>query len=246
MVEFWLKKGTDAFRLPVNPPSVSIEHGFNHKEITVMGLGDISFPQSRELMRYSISSFFPEKYNPAYCEYSGFPAPFDCVDKLQKWMDDGTPVRLTITGTPVNTLVTIRKFDYTPWEHGDNDIPYSLDLSEYRTPTMARVVTEPAPSTPADPPKATAGTVNVGKGKTLTVYKTASTKGKTAGKLKHATKVTINATISGWYQIKGSGVSGYAKTKYITVTATTATAKTTATVEAARPVETHEKGVLNA
>ncbi len=244
MVEFWLSDGSTAFRFPVNPPSLQITRGFTHKEIAVMGLGEITFPQSPELTRYSFSSFFPVKYNPTYCEYVGFPAPIDCVERIAAMMVKGKPLRLTVTGSPINTLVTIRNFDYNPWEHGDNDVPFSLELTEYRTPTVARVVVESAPATvSADPPKATTGTVNVGRGKTLTVRKTASSRAKSAGKLSNGAAVTIMATVSGWYQIKTAKLTGYVPTKYVTVSTSETAIKSTATVETTRPVEIRDKGV---
>ena len=247
MVEFWISKGEDRLRLPVNPPSMGISRGYIHKDVNVMALGGISFPQGKDLAKYSIASFFPEHYNPTYCEYVDFPTPFDCVAKLTAWMELGEPVRLTVTGTPINSLVTIRGFDTTPWEHGDNDITYSLNLVEYTTPTMVRTVFESAQSTSdttADPPKQTTGAVNVGSGKTLTVRKTASTKAASVGKLKHGAAVTILTTASGWYKITSGSITGYVQAKYVTIPGTTASTATPkkAVVRKSRPVKKKQKG----
>ena len=245
-IEFWLSKDTDRFRFPVNPPSLSIQTSYTHKDLKVMALGDISFPQGADLARYSFSSFFPEEYSPVYCEYSTFPTPFECVDKLNAWMASGEPVRLTITGTPINTLVTIRSFSCTPWETGDNDITYTLSLMEYRTPTVTRRIIESAPSTVEDPPKQTVATVNVGKGKKLTVRKTASTKASSVGKLAHDKEVKILSSTTNWHKIQSGKITGYAQKKYIKVTTIPATTTATASIEEARPVDTREKGAINA
>ena len=237
-VEFWLSKDADRFRFPVNPPSLSVSTSYTHKDLKVIALGDISFPQGSDLARYSFSSIFPEIYNPTFCEYTDLPAPFDCVDKIKGWMDAGEPVRLTITGSPVNTLVTIRGFTYTPWGKGDNDITFSLNLNEYRTPTVARRIIESAPSTTTttDPVKYTTGTVNVGTGKTLTVRKTASTTASSVGKIKHGATVTILATASGWYKIKSGSITGYVQTKYIKLPGEITQKTTKAVIKKTRPV----------
>lgn len=239
-IEFWLSKDADRFRFPVNPPSLSVSTSYTHKDLKVIALGDISFPQGSDLARYSFSSIFPEMYNQTFCEYSDIPAPFDCADKIKGWMDAGDPVRLTITGTPINTLVTIRSFTYTPWGQGDNDITFSLSLNEYRTPTVARRIVESASSTTTttttDPVKYSTGTVNVGTGKKLTVRKTASTKASSVGKIKHGATVTILATASGWYKIQSGSITGYVQKKYVTLPGETKKKTVKAVVKKTRPV----------
>jgi hypothetical protein len=247
-IEFWLSKDNDRFRFPVNPPSLSVQTSYTHKDIKVLALGDISFPQGSDLARYSFSSFFPEAYSPVYCEYSDFPKPFACMDKIQGWMNSGAPVRLTITGTPINTLVTIRGFTCTPWHSGDNDIAYTLSLTEHRTPTVVRRIIESAPSSTQtiDPPKQSTGKVNVSKGTNLNVRKTASTKASIVGKLKRDAVVTILATTSSWHKIKSGNITGYVYATYITLDSSPTTLTATASIQEARPVETREKGALNA
>ena len=242
MLEFWLTGGGVSFRFPVNPPSVSFSKGFKHEEIAVIGLGGITFPQSPELARYSFGAFFPAEYNPTYCEYADLLPPFDCVSTIETMMNSGQPVRLTISGSPINTLVTIRSFNYEPWRQYDSDIPFTIELVEYRTPTVARVVVESADSTTTESTP-TKGKVNVGKGKTLTVRKTASASAKSAGKLSNGAAVSISAVVAGWFKISTSKLSGYAPKSAITVTESTTRQATIAKVAEARPVALRAKGV---
>lgn len=47
-------------------------------------------------------------------------------------MKSRRPIRLTITGTPINVAVTIRSFNYEPERAGNpGDIYYDLSLKEY-------------------------------------------------------------------------------------------------------------------
>ena len=160
-------------------------------------------------------------------------------------MNAGKPVRFTISGCPINTLVTIRSFSYTPWDQKDNDIPFSIELAEYRTPTVTRtIVTTTTPTTTTNTTtNPTKGVVNVGRGKTLTVRKTASSKAKSLGKLSNGAAVSISAVVSGWYKIKTSKLAGYVQQSAIKVTEREAAKATLGTVAEARPVELRTKGV---
>lgn len=81
---------------------------------------------------FSFSSFFPRDYNSSYCEYEAIPAPWDAVQTVERWMKSRKPIRLTVTGTPINYAVTIRSFNYEPERAGSpGDIYYDLALKEY-------------------------------------------------------------------------------------------------------------------
>ncbi|WNF07482.1 LysM peptidoglycan-binding domain-containing protein [Brevibacillus borstelensis] len=81
---------------------------------------------------FSLSSFFPRDYNPSYCEYEAIPSPWDAVQTIDTWAKSRRPVRLTVTGTPINYAVTIRSFPIDPERAGSpGDIYYDLTLKEY-------------------------------------------------------------------------------------------------------------------
>lgn len=81
---------------------------------------------------FSFSAFFPRDYNPSYCEYETIPAPWTAVETLERWKSSRRPIRLTVTGTPINYAVTIRSFTYEPERAGSpGDIYYDLALKEY-------------------------------------------------------------------------------------------------------------------
>lgn len=147
-VEFWLtyNNGAEKIRLPVNPESITVSSPFGYEDINVNQLGEITIIGERELKEYSFESFLPRDYNPTYCEYTVIPKPWDVVNRIERWRDSRKPCRLIITGTPINTPVTIRDFEYEPDKAGNpGDIYFSITLKEYRFVSFARVQTNKPP-----------------------------------------------------------------------------------------------------
>lgn len=134
-VQFWLtfNNGAEKLRLPVNPPSISVRSPFGYNDVEVSQLGEITIPGEEQLNEFSFSSFFPEKYHPGYCEYEGFPYPSECIEMIERWRASRRPARLIVTGTHINTPVTIRQFDYDSVAAGHGkDVQYSMTLKQYK------------------------------------------------------------------------------------------------------------------
>lgn len=141
-IEFWLtyNNGKEKIRLPVNPESITISSPFGFEDINVSRLGEITVIGERELKEFSFNSFLPRDYNPTYCEYTNIPKPWDVVNTFERWRDSRKPCRLIITGTPINTPVTIREFTYEPDKAGNpGDIYFSITLKEYRFVSFSKV-----------------------------------------------------------------------------------------------------------
>jgi nucleoid-associated protein YgaU len=65
----------------------------------------------------------------------GFPAPYDCVKRIERWRKSEKPVKLTITGTDIDLSVSIESLN-TGEEEGTGDVYYSLELKEYKYITL--------------------------------------------------------------------------------------------------------------
>lgn len=118
-------------QLPVNPEKVSVQSSRGYNDIEVAQLGEFTVMGNAKLRGFSFSSFFPKDYGP-YCEYRDVPDPWNTVAMIEGWMDTRRPIRLTVTGTPINFPVTIREFTYEEKAGAPGDVYYSLDLREYR------------------------------------------------------------------------------------------------------------------
>lgn len=133
-MQIWLRQGEDALRLPINPASFEVETSQNNTSVTVNKIGEVKLLGKGNLHGISFSSFFPKKEY-SFVQYSGFPAPYECVKKIKSFM--GAPVKLTMTGTDLTGLVTIENFSYSEAD-GTGDVAYSLELAQYRKPKIVK------------------------------------------------------------------------------------------------------------
>lgn len=149
-IEFWLKDNNGTYlRLPVNPESVTISSPYSINTVNIASLGEVSIAGGRGLKSVNFDSFFPAKYNPSYCEYSGFPAPFTWVNRIEKWRDSRSELRLVLTGTQITIPVYISEFEIEPERAGSpGDIYYSLGFTEYKSPTVRIVKAVKSVTTP--------------------------------------------------------------------------------------------------
>lgn len=125
--------GKQKLRLPVNPESIKISTPVSVQDIDVNKLGQYSVIGDPRLREYSLSSFFPSEYNETYCEYKdALLEPWRYVEVIEDWIASKQPIRLIVTGTPINQAVTIRSFNYDPDRAGaGGDIYYDLTLKDY-------------------------------------------------------------------------------------------------------------------
>lgn len=133
-MQFWLSynNGAEKYQLPVNPPSIKISGSHGYQDIEVDGLGEYTVIGDGKLKEITISSFFPRDYNPVYCNHTKVHKPWTYVETIERWVESRRPIRLVITGTPINMAVTIRSFNYEADRNGSvGDIYYDLTLKEY-------------------------------------------------------------------------------------------------------------------
>lgn len=129
-MEFWLMQDNEKLQLPVPPSDYQVDKGMNNTSLIVENIGEINFLGRPKLTPVTISSFFPAQ-NYSFCQYTGFPAPYDCVALIENWQTSGKPIRLIITETKVNMLCSIEDFKYGE-KDGTRDVYFSLDLKEYK------------------------------------------------------------------------------------------------------------------
>ncbi|HBF1685066.1 TPA: LysM peptidoglycan-binding domain-containing protein [Clostridioides difficile] len=129
-MEMWLRQSNDAFRFPIFPTSFEISGNINTSTTNVLRLGEVIICGGTGLRTTEINSFFPSKqYH--FCNYKDFPQPYDCVNKLKKWMEQGLILRYIITETDVNMEVIIENFKHGK-QDGTNDVYFTLSLKEYK------------------------------------------------------------------------------------------------------------------
>ena len=143
IIELSVNNREEAIELPVNPATVEFTQKQLNQTITLLNIGEANLKGERGLKYAKLSSFFPSSKSPFY-KYAGR-SPAKYIAMLEEWKTSKTIVRLIITDMRINLAMLIDELDYSMRE-GDDDIYYTLSLSEYRilnvpsVQTAARVV----------------------------------------------------------------------------------------------------------
>lgn len=166
-MEFWLKKSnSDKFMLPVNPETFVFTEKHNNTSVIVNSLGEVNLLGKRGLKEGTISSFFPNRnYN--FSANSGRKKPYEYINKLLKWKENGDVIRIIIGGG-INVQVTIESLKYGE-QDGTGDVYYDLTLKEYRKITLVKRKVEKKKTTTKKTTTKPRTTENKPKTKTYTV-----------------------------------------------------------------------------
>ncbi|MEK5330255.1 hypothetical protein [Lysinibacillus sp. FSL W8-0992] len=116
-------------QLPIVPSDFKIPSPVNNEVFTTINQGDIKLLGRRGLKSITIDSFFPSK---AYSfsrnnKYFGW----EYYEIIEGWIDKRMPIRLIMSNTPINILMTIESFE-AGLQDGSGDVYYSLALSEFK------------------------------------------------------------------------------------------------------------------
>ena len=120
----------ERLRLPVIPSSFEVVIPHQNTTVNITNLGEVNLIGKTGLMNMTIESFFPNQEYP-FCLYKGYPKPYECVKLLLKWKDSGKPIRVIVTGTPINYAMAIESLTYSEVD-GTGDVYFTLELKEYK------------------------------------------------------------------------------------------------------------------
>lgn len=132
--EIWLswQNGKEKFQLPVNPPSLDISNPSRNERVDLAKFGEITILQEPAAKTFSFSSFFPAHWSPL-CEVRStkMSLPWSYVKRMEAWKESKLPIRLVVTGTPINYAVSIEDFSLKEGDGDVGDIYFDLVLTEY-------------------------------------------------------------------------------------------------------------------
>lgn len=117
------------FIFPSLPEKINIGRSAKYRNYDLINGNTYKLPKGNECDEISWSGKFfgigRKSLFPLYVE------PAKCEKILKRWMKNGKPLRLIITGTNINLDVTISKFD-TSLEGGYGDMSYNITFVQYR------------------------------------------------------------------------------------------------------------------
>lgn len=114
--------------LPVVPKDFQYKTSVKIDVQEIVGVGEISIPGKKKLTKASVKKFFPNQLYPfAYYE-NGFIAPYEYVELLKEWEEQGSVVLVEPDGME-KLQMHISSFDYGI-QDGSGDIYYTLSFLE--------------------------------------------------------------------------------------------------------------------
>ena len=118
-------------QLPVVPASFNIDDGQNNVVVNITSLGDANLPGKKALRELAITAFFPNQdYGFLVCQRKE--NPWDYIDWLRERKNNGTIMRVIITGADINFTCLIEKLEYGQ-DDASGDVNYTITLKEYVT-----------------------------------------------------------------------------------------------------------------
>ncbi|MDO5565471.1 MAG: LysM peptidoglycan-binding domain-containing protein [Planctomycetia bacterium] len=120
----------ERIRLPVIPSSFEVSVPHQNTTVNINELGEINLIGKTGLTSMTIESFFPmQQYS--FCLHNDLQKPYGYIKQLLKWKESGRPIRVIITGTPINYAMAIESLSYSEVD-GTGDVYFTLELKEYR------------------------------------------------------------------------------------------------------------------
>jgi hypothetical protein len=126
-----LTHDTDKLILPVTPATYKVSTAQGNKTVGITQVGEALIFGMPKLQTLTLECFFPALIHDYPFVVGDTKSPAECVQQLIKWKETRTPIRVIITGTPVNMAMAIQTFDYRE-QDGSQDIYYTLGLTEYK------------------------------------------------------------------------------------------------------------------
>lgn len=122
-------------QLPVLPQSIKRSRPGTNSKSSIVKLGEITNLGLLGLEELTINSFFPSQPYPFVMTKGQFEGPDFYVEFFQQIRKDRRPVRMIVTDTDLNVLVSIESFSTTK-KWGTDDVDFELKVKEYREHTI--------------------------------------------------------------------------------------------------------------
>lgn len=128
-IRVYLKENeTNILDFPITPSEVGVEGASELELERIHELGEVALFSGKNLKTTELAGFFPNQYYP-FCNYKDIKKPYEYVRQVEKWMYNGTKLRLIIADTHTNIQVMINNFKYDE-QFGGRDVYFSLSLVE--------------------------------------------------------------------------------------------------------------------
>lgn len=134
-VDIYVKEasGGREVRIPWLPDKVTFNSGGTRMgQYEILDVGSVHIPSGSNLEKVSWSSYFPgEGHKDIPFLRGGWQNPKNLQNLLNEWKENGTPLVLIMTGTPINMDVYLNDFN-VKYEGGSGDYSYDIEFEKRR------------------------------------------------------------------------------------------------------------------
>lgn len=123
-----IDNGAEVLQIPVVPSEFTVSKPQNDETFETISGEELAFIDVPGLKSISWSSFFPMRDYP-YIKGERLADMWQYGYIIDKWIELKYPIRLIITGTPINMACKVTQFDYKLGT--DGDIHYDITLKEF-------------------------------------------------------------------------------------------------------------------
>lgn len=131
-VGIFMEYGEQLIQFPVNPEEINVNIEGNNEKTEVIKLGEVNIARDMKLASIEFESFLPDKNSyPFILTKNQFKEPKFYIDFIEKVRKEKKPIRFIVSDKNINLLALIDNFKFG-YKAGDDDVYYSISLSEYR------------------------------------------------------------------------------------------------------------------
>lgn len=161
-------EGGRELRIPWLPDKINCDsNGTRMMSYEILDVGEVEVPSGSNLTTFSWSSYFPgEGHRNLPFLRGSWQDPKNIQTLLSGWREYGTPLRILVTGTPINHDVYLKDYSME-YESGYGDYKYNIVFKNRRDIKILATKVEVKRATSSGGSGKSGATYNVKKGDTL-------------------------------------------------------------------------------
>ena len=125
--------GGARFEFPSIPSEITVRNGANYRNYQIIGRGNVQIPKGTNSESISWDGVFYGASKQGEPMMTGaYTDPLSCVNILETFRDNGTPLTVMCTEVGINRDMTVADFQWKPYG-GYGNVKYSIRFTQWKT-----------------------------------------------------------------------------------------------------------------
>lgn len=122
-----INNGEETLTIPVLPPTFDVKKPQGSETFETFTGAELRFISAPKLKSIGWTCFFPSKEYPFNRDFKS--SPHEYVYTIDRWILSKVPIRLVVSGTPINMACAVNDFSYSMSTNGD--VNYTIEFGEF-------------------------------------------------------------------------------------------------------------------